>query len=111
MGVFARAVSVPGVLGRDSSTRVFVGKSVEGVFERASMMGAVFGRESTTGVLGRTSEAVGVFVRISVAEGILGRESTIELLAGETVLPPIFWDNGREGNEGVGATLSSEKLP
>lgn len=91
MGVFARVVSVPGVLARGSSTKDLVGKSVEGVFERAStMMGAVFGRGSTMGVLGRTSETVGVFGRISAAEGVLGRVSGIGLLAGETALPPRF---------------------
>lgn len=84
-------VSVPGILARGSSTKVFVGNSVDGVFERASMMtGAVFDRESATGVLGRASEAVGVFGRTSATEGVLGRDSVIGLLAGETALPPTF---------------------
>jgi hypothetical protein len=101
-GVFARVASVPGVLARDSSMKVFVGNSVEGVFERASMMtGAVLDRVSVTGVFGR----------ISVTAGVLGRESTIGPLAGEIVLPPRFCDSGREGNGEPGVTLGSERLP
>ena len=100
-------VSVPGVLARGSSTKVFVGNSAKGVFERDSTMaGAVFDRESATGVLGRASEVVGVFGRVSVVEGALGRDS-----AGTAAHPPIFWDGGREGGGEVGATLSSERPP